>query len=143
MHFENNLDDRHLSWDCIAPIIMKIRGKSISVKNEEYKKLNDGQKAIFSFHVYYDHAKADVESLIHWSEHYSQVHFFEQIKKGGEYFGNVEYIALLDKTERITSSGTMHEFGNIYSDFVRIGDEHKVWMGKAIRENREYFYSYK
>lgn len=143
MHFENNVDDLDLPWDCIAPIIMRIRGKSIFVKNEEYKKLNDGQKAIFSFHVYYDHAKVDMQSLIRWSEYYFQVNFFEQIKKGAEYFENVEYRALLDKIERIVSSGNLNEIGNTYGDFVRIGEEHKVWMGRVIRENREYFYSYK
>jgi hypothetical protein len=142
MYFKNNIEDQFISWDCIAPIIMKVRGKSISVKAEEYQKLNDGQKAIFSFHVYYDHAKDDVESLTHWSWYYFQVHFFEQIKKGAEYFGNGEYIALLDKIERTLSSGTTNEIGKLYSDFVRIGEEYKTWMGKVIRENYEYFYSY-
>src|SRR5512145_1476323 len=138
----DSVSDTEISWDCIKPIILNVRGKSIEVKAEEFRKLNHGQKSIFSFHVYYDHAKNDVDSFIYWSQLYLSNDFFAEIEKGASYFGDSDYSKILSEIEDTLKNESDKDIGMIYARFKIVGESHKIKMGKVIKANREYFYSY-
>lgn len=136
------VDEKEISWHCIKPIILRIRGKSIEIKNEEFKKLNEGQKAIFSFYVYYDHAKNDIDSFVYWSRLYIKNRFFVEIKNGARYFCDSDYSNVLIEIEGIFTGDNDRDIQKLYERFRIIGEEHKIKMGKMIVANKEYFYSY-
>jgi hypothetical protein len=142
----NNADEikaraSDLSWRCIEPIILKVRGKSPEIKLEEFRKLNEGQKAIFSFHVYYDHAKNDPDSFVYWSRLYLANGFFSAIQKGAHYFSHAEYSHILLEIETTFTANREGKIGPLYERFRRIGEAHKIEMGKTIEANRAYFFS--
>jgi hypothetical protein len=136
------VSDVEISWDCIKPILLNARGKSMKIKNEEFKKLNQGQKSIFSFHVYYDHAKNDVASFIYWSQLYLSNDFFAEIEKSASYFGDSDYSKILAEIEGALKNEGGKDTGMLYDRFKIAGESHKIKMGKIIKANMKYFYSY-
>jgi hypothetical protein len=128
-----------LSWECISPIIMPLRGKNPEIKNAAYGKLNEGQKATFSFHVYYDHARKDPVSFVYWSKLYLQMDFFGEIKKGALYFSNPDFAALLEEIEGSLTGRTIGELQELFERFTSAGEEHIFLMGESIKANRLYF----
>ncbi|BCY17345.1 hypothetical protein hrd7_11940 [Leptolinea sp. HRD-7] len=147
MNLSNNVteDDfaeiSKLSWECISPVIMTVRGKNPDIKNDAYRTLNEGQKAVFSFHVYYDHAKKDPESFVYWSRLYLQMNFFGEIKKGALYFANQDYANLLAEIEGCLTGTNNSDPQQLYEQLKSIGEEHIIRMGKAIKANRPYFFT--
>lgn len=145
MNLSNNvveddfIDISKLSWECISPVIMKVRGKNPDVKTDAYSRLNDGQKAIFSFHVYFDHARKDPDSFVYWNRLYLQMNFFGEIKKGVSYFSNPDLAGLLTEIEGLLSGQTSGELQGLFERFTSAGEEHIILMGKAINANRPYF----
>ena len=121
-----SIGEREISWHCIAPIILRIRGQSLTVKKEEFKKLNKGQKAIFSFHVYYDHAKNDLDSFVYWSRLYLENRFFVEIQNGARYFSHSDFSNVLIDIERTFTEEQDREIGKLYERFRIIGEEHKI-----------------
>lgn len=134
--------EAEISWHCIKPIILRIRGKSMDIKYEEFKKLNKGQRAIFSFHVYYNHAKNDIDSFIYWSRLYLENHFFAQIKNGAHYFSSTTFVCILAEVEETLGHSDGADIQKLYETFKTVGEEHKLRMGKIIAANKDYFYSY-
>jgi hypothetical protein len=134
-------DVSKLSWECISPVIMTVRGKNPDVKNDAYSRLNEGRKAIFSFHVYFDHARKDPDSFVYWSRLYSQMNFFGEIKKGVSYFSNPDFAGLLAEIEGRLTAQTDDELQELYGRFTSAGEEHIILMGKAINANRPYFFT--
>lgn len=134
-------DVSKLSWECISPVIMTVRGKNPDIKNDAYRTLNDGQKAVFSFHVYYDHAKKDPESFVYWSRLYLQMNFFGEIKKGALYFANQDYANLLTEIEGCLTGKNSTDPHRLYMQLRSIGEEHITRMGRVIEGNRPYFFT--
>ena len=128
-----------LSWECISPVIMTVRGKNPDVKTDAYSRLNEGRKAIFSFHVYFDHARKDPDSFVYWSRLYSQMNFFGEIKKGVSYFSNPAFASLLAEIEVRLIGQTGGGLQELFERFTSAGEEHIILMGKAINANRPYF----
>ena len=132
-------DVSKLSWECISRVIMKVRGKNPDIKNAAYSKLNEGQRAVFSFHVYFDHARKDPDSFVYWSKLYTQMNFFGEIKKGVSYFSNPDFAGLLAEIEGRLTGQTGGELQELFGRFTSAGVEHILLMGKAIKANRTYF----
>jgi hypothetical protein len=133
-------DVSSVSWECIKPVIMRVRGKGLGIKTEAFSKLNEGQKAIFSFHVYFNHAKTDVYSFAYWSRLYLGNKFFDEIKKGAGYFSDPDFRNVLDKVEETFTGGNEGDLKTLYEKFPLTGERHIIIMGAKINTNREYFF---
>jgi hypothetical protein len=130
-----------LSWECISPVIMTVRGKNPDVKNDAYSKLNEGRRAIFSFHVYFDHARKDPDSFVYWSRLYQQMNFFGEIKKGVSYFSNSDLAGLLAEIEARLTGQAGGKLQELFGRFTSAGEAHIILMGKTIKANRLYFFN--
>jgi hypothetical protein len=98
-HF-TTCDDYLLGWQCIEPIVLDVRGKDNEYKLRVYSQLNEGQKALFSFYVYFNHAKNSLEEFIWWTNHfYSQSDVWAELKKGLRYLNLNRFEIFIEKFE--------------------------------------------
>jgi hypothetical protein len=100
-HF-TTCDNFYLGWECIEPVVMEIRGKAPDYKERVYSQLNEGQKALFSFYIYFNHAKNSLEEFIWWSNHYySQPEIWAELKKGIRYLNLTNFEIFVEKFEEM------------------------------------------
>lgn len=52
---KEDLDSQKLSWLCIEPMLLFVRGQSMGAKKEVYLRLNEGQQALYLFYSYHNH----------------------------------------------------------------------------------------
>jgi hypothetical protein len=96
------LDDTSLIWACIEPTIRLIRGKSFAVKSEVSAQLNESQRALLMFQVFYGHSvNGTLELLSHLSYLLSQKGVWTVLKNGMRYFGVNDMVHLLDEVEDV------------------------------------------
>lgn len=61
-----SLGDERLSWVCIEPVLLPMRGKDMSVKTQTISQLSKGQQALCMFRIMFDHAKNSVIEYYCW-----------------------------------------------------------------------------
>jgi len=135
-------DVSNVSWECIKPVILQIRGKGPGIKTDAFNKLNEGQKAIFSFHVYFNHAKTDVDSFAYWSRLYLGNKFFGEIKKGAGYFSDLDFYNVLAEVEETFTGGNDSDLPTLFEKFRQSGERHIIIMGNKINTDLGYFSSF-
>lgn len=96
---EEDLTSSQLSWLCIQPMLLAVRGKDITAKKEMYQQLNEGQKGLYLFYSFHNHAKS-IEEFYWFSGHYIlDIHSWGGIKSGVQFFQDLEMVDLLDQIE--------------------------------------------
>jgi hypothetical protein len=101
----------NLSWLCIEPILLMIRGKSLTAKSDLYHQLNDGQKALYLFYAYHNHTKSIAE--FYWFAAYfiSELKAWNGLKIGMRFFENYEMVNLYEELESLIESTNRREDG--------------------------------
>jgi hypothetical protein len=91
----------NLSWLCIEPLLLTIRGKDIPTKSELYSYLNDGQKALFLFYAFHNHVTTIAE--LYWFAAYfmSELKAWGGLKNGVRFFNDPEMLSVLETLEKI------------------------------------------
>lgn len=117
----DSLEDVALVRGIFEPIIPKIRGKSITVKQEIYQQLTREQQALFMFNAYYNHASNSLAEFYWWSAYYwAQPKTWSALKAGLRFFKADTLIQLLDDMEKIFISRkdqrSLEEFKVTYQD---------------------------
>lgn len=98
----DSLEDTALGGACFEPFIPKIRGKDDTVKLQVYKELTTGQKALFMFKAYYNHASQSLAEFYWWSAHFlAQPKAWPEIKAGLRYFETYAMLEVLEELEEI------------------------------------------
>ena len=94
-----DIHSKQLSWLCIEPMIVSVRGKDMKAKTELYGQLNEGQKALFLFYSYHNHTRSLAE--FYWFSAYNitQIKSWTGIKKGMRFFHLDEMVNVLDQIE--------------------------------------------
>ncbi|TLS50687.1 hypothetical protein FE782_18460 [Paenibacillus antri] len=151
------LTDKELGEACFAPVVPLIRAKPDSVKQEVYRSLTDGQRALFMYHVYVDHAKHSAEQFYWWTAHYAaQPNAWAELQRGLNVFGASGLARLMDKTKAALAdrigdaapgdpdkdevlSGTV---GALYEEFLRCTADAAGRIGLAIRANPSDFVAF-
>ncbi|MGM0890530.1 MAG: hypothetical protein ACQEW5_27240 [Bacillota bacterium] len=118
----DSLGDEALLNASFKPLILEYKKRmakqpensSIS-KELFYKELTTGQKALFVFHVYYDHASESLAEFYWWSAYFmAQPKIWSAIKAGLQYFKDESMYLLLEETElvlkRHNCPNTLDEF---------------------------------
>ncbi|WP_274364774.1 hypothetical protein [Paenibacillus thermotolerans] len=96
------LEDTALGAVCFDPVIPKIRGKSLAVKEQVYEGLTPGQQALFMFNAYYNHASKSLPEFYWWSAYYlAQPKAWSAIKASLNVFGAETMLHLLDSIEEL------------------------------------------
>lgn len=88
-----DLQSDHLSWLSIQPMLLAVRGKDLSAKLEMYNRLNEGQKGLYLFYSYHNHAKTEAEFYWFSAYHINELQTWGDIKRGLVYFGDVKLAA--------------------------------------------------
>lgn len=98
----HSLHDSSLPRACFEPIIPLIRGKDSMVKDNIYRQLSTGQKALFMFNVYYNHASNSQVEFYWWSCYYlTQTKSWSALLEGLKYFNTNSMGQLLSELEEI------------------------------------------
>lgn len=94
-----DLKNIQLSWKCIEPMLLAVRGKDYPTKIEMYQKLNEGQKGLYLFYSFHNHAKTMAE--FYWFSNYyiTEIQSWSGIKSGVEFYQDNEMVVLLDQIE--------------------------------------------
>jgi hypothetical protein len=105
------LNDILLIWKCIEPTIQQIRGKNFVVKSEVYSHLTSGQRALLMFQMLYGHTSNGVEEFYtHQSYLLSNKGVWSQLKKGMQYFGDLDMVQILERMDIVYQSLKTEEF---------------------------------
>ena len=101
----DSLCDIALFNACFKPLILEYKNRMTKdnhsiVQELFYNELNTGQKSLFVFHVYYDHAIESTEEFYWWSAYYlAQPKIWSAIKRALTYLGDEHMYQLLTDTE--------------------------------------------
>ena len=94
------LEDEKLIWACADPVIQKVRGRSGLEKLQVFRKLGDGQRAVFMFQVMYGHMEHGVNGFYHQVSYLAeQMNIWPALIMAMRYFGFDEMIDLIGKME--------------------------------------------
>ncbi|MEK3922491.1 hypothetical protein [Paenibacillus sp. FSL K6-2393] len=96
-----DVHSKQLSWLCIKPMLVSVRGRDIAAKTEIYRKLHEGQQALFLFYSYHNHTKSLAE--FYWFSAYNiiEIKSWNGIKNGMHFFHLDEMVTVLDQIESL------------------------------------------
>lgn len=96
-----DVHSKQLSWLCIKPMLVSVRGRDMAAKTEIYRKLHEGQQALFLFYSYHNHTKSLAE--FYWFSAYNiiEIKSWHGIKKGMHFFCIDEMVTVLDQIESL------------------------------------------
>ncbi|WP_372633715.1 hypothetical protein [Cohnella sp.] len=96
---KEDLSSVELSWLCIKPMLLAVRGKDLPTKLEMYQQLNQGQQGLFMFFSFHNHAST-IEEFYWFSSYYiNELKSWSGIKSGVRYYKDTEMVELLDQIE--------------------------------------------
>ncbi|MCR8656233.1 hypothetical protein [Paenibacillus endoradicis] len=98
---QEDLQNIQLSWKCIEPMLLAVRGKDFPTKIEMYQKLNEGQKGLYLFYSFHNHANTMAEFYWFSSYYINEVQSWSGIKSGVQYYMDDEMVDLLEQIELI------------------------------------------
>lgn len=136
-----SIDVSSLGAACFDPFIPFIRGKDIKVKEGLYQKLTTGQKALFMFKAYFNHANKSLAEFYWWSAYYyAQPTSWSAIKEGLKYFEAAKFYRMFEEVENVLEGRkfpkSLEEFRVTYDDihknpelFAAIEPLHQLFIG--------------
>ncbi|MDQ0195570.1 hypothetical protein [Paenibacillus wynnii] len=91
----------NLSWLCIEPVLISVRGKTLTTKSEVYNQLNEGQRALYLFYAFHNHVQSNVE--LYWFAAYfmNELKAWKGLKDGIAFFKDNEMLMLMEQLETI------------------------------------------
>lgn len=102
------LTDDSLSQGCFRPLIQNYKSRVVKqskdddsqMKENFYKELNEGQRALFMFYTYYNHANKSFVEFYWWSAYFfAQPKIWSALKASMKYFEEESLLLLLEMIE--------------------------------------------
>ena len=83
---KEDIDSHNLSWLCIEPMLLSVRGRNLEAKREVYLQLHEGQQALFLFYSYHNHTRSLAE--FYWFSAYNiiELNSWNGIREGMKFF---------------------------------------------------------
>ena len=139
----DSLDIGALGHACFEPIVpiyqqaMKGRGDKSQqeVRTEFYQSLSHGQRALFMFFSYYDHAIRSLEEFVRISHHYLSAQIFGAVKRGAEFFHDDNMLYLLFEIEQAIAESKHSLLPQLYNRLQEIAPKTLEIIGISIKEN--------
>lgn len=133
------LADEALFHACFQPLIVEYKKRMAKqpenhsiAKELFYKELTTGQKSLFVFHVYYDHAMESEIEFYWWSNYFlAQPKIWSSIKVGLQYFKDESMYLLIEETEAVLRR---HHCPNDLDEFTvtRQDLDHNIELSASI-----------
>ncbi len=105
------------------------------VRGEFYKSLSQGQRALFLFFSYYDHAIQSIDEFQRISGYYLTAQIFTAVKKSAEYFCDDEMLHLLVLIEQTILNNEGENISELYHRFREISSHTLAVIGACIKQN--------
>ena len=151
--FFNSLPDEKIGHVCFEPMIPVyqngIRNHSSQdaqeFKAKFYKSLSPGQRALFGFFTFYDHAVRSENEFQRIINLYLSGEFFTIVKKGAEYFSVEDKHDLLldiEKTYTEHSEKQNYRVDELFDRLLEISPQTLAQIGVFIKENPVEFVSF-
>ncbi|SDC66489.1 hypothetical protein SAMN02799630_01117 [Paenibacillus sp. UNCCL117] len=149
----HSFEDKELSQACIGEVLRGLRGQSPEKKLEVYRALTAGQRALFMFHVWHDHACHSADELYAWSAQLiSEQSTWAEIRQGLAYFGALELLQVMDELELMIGAADgerekpsildldrhpqlREELNRVMAGFQQAAEEAKRRIGLHVRAN--------
>ncbi|MGG3280002.1 hypothetical protein [Paenibacillus solani] len=158
---EEDLNKDNLSWLCIQPMLLSIRGRNLSAKSEMYNLLNEGQQALYLFYAFHNHSNSISE--FYWFTTYfmGDLKAWDGVKKGVRFFKGDELLSILEQWEQVIhqknrlADGSWREVSPsdldrdpelfdmtepIYKEYQVLAHDFIEDMNEYIRNNKEDFF---
>ncbi len=134
----------HACFEPMVPIYQDaIRGHGSQtaheVRAEFYKSLSQGQRALFMFYSYYDHAIQSIDEFQRISNYYLSAHIFSVVKKAAEYFCDDDMLHLLFQIEQSMSDNEESKVSELYQRLHEISPHTLEIIGACIKKNPSEF----
>lgn len=94
---QEELQNFDLSWKCVQPMLLAVRGKDLETKSAMYKQLSEGQRGLFLFYSFHNHTNTLEE--FYWFSAYNinELQSWDGIKQSVLYFKDVQMADTLDE----------------------------------------------
>lgn len=157
----DSMDNERLTWACVEPTLLQIRGKNMTVKAQALAQLTKAQQALCMFRVLYDHAKNSASEYYSWISYLlDNASYWTGVMGGLRFYGDTTMLQLLDDTKQILeqrnqklgfklSDATLndleedHELANtislLYELFLKIASDSMKHISMFIRSNPQEF----
>lgn len=154
-----DIHSKQLSWLCIEPMLVSVRGRDMAAKTEIYRQLHEGQQALFLFYSYHNHTKSLAE--FYWFSAYNiiEIKSWNGIKNGMRFFHLDEMVNVLDQIEcLITDHNRVDEAWRevlptdlekdpillqrteaLYATYQTVAEEAITHMNEMILQNQEMY----
>ncbi len=136
----------HACFEPMVPVYQAgMRGRAgkdaAEYRAEFYKLLTPGQRALFMFFTYYDHAIRSPDEFVRISGHYLSAQIFGAVIKGIAYFRDINMIELLTAVEQALTDTEQSEWNvsALYHQFKIISPDSLALIGANIKENTAEF----
>ncbi|WP_409347016.1 hypothetical protein [Paenibacillus sp. MBLB4367] len=94
------LEGETLGWACIGPLLLQVRGKDDRTKAEMYQALGEGQRGLFLFRAYHNHACRSAVEWYWWTcEQLRKPKAWEALLAGLRFYGADETLRVMNKAE--------------------------------------------
>ncbi|MFB7305171.1 DMP19 family protein [Heyndrickxia sporothermodurans] len=127
----HSFKDKALPRACFEHIIPLIRGKNNTVKVSIYSQLSRGQKSLFMFNAYFNHASNSLAEFYWWSSYYiAQPNAWSEIIKALQYFNAERMLNIIVEIEEVLKEKKQKEclenFESSYKDLESNPDLHTI-----------------
>ncbi len=132
---------------CFAPMVqpyqeaMRAQGGQMAqeVRAAFYQSLLPGQRALFMFFSYYDHAVRSPDEFERISRHYLSAQIFGAVKKGVEYFCDDAMLRFLSEAEQALTANGPNKTPALYRRFREISPGTLERIGTRIKGDHTAF----
>lgn len=139
----NSLDVDAVGHVCFEPMVTEYQARMRQrngqspqeIRAEFYKSLTLGQRALFMFFTYYDHAIRSKDEFHSISSNYLSEQIFRAVIRGAEYFGDVDMPRLLSNIEQTIPSDKGSEVSVLYERFCDISPRTLAVIGACIKKS--------
>lgn len=123
----NRLDDESLIWACMEPIMTQTAGKEPAEQAKLLSSLNDAQRAMFLFQIFYGHADSGLAILYDRMDALmDKADLWTGVEIGLLYFNDEPMLEVLKEMEKgwyqyrnePNASGTIEELSEAYRKLV-------------------------
>ena len=132
----------HACFEPLVPVYQEGMRQQDGREPQEYrasffKQLSQGQRALFIFFSYYDHAIRSYEEFKRISYYYLSQQIFGAVRKGAKYFHDNNMSLLLQRAEQVISASgeTEATLDEIYQWLRDIAPCTSTIIGTFIKEN--------
>ncbi len=130
----------HACFEPMVPIYQAgMRGRNgkeaMEYRTEFYRTLTPGQRALFMYFTFYDHAIRSTDELLRISNHYLSANIFGAVKKGISYFHDDNMLDLISAIEQAVTGKDLSKISLLYHRLNEISSNSLAIIGAQIKEN--------